>query len=612
MLILQHNKIPVQDLFLVEQTMLKVADRRVEYEYGLESTVLDKQRHTIYGTLLGCADRLGVFSTMLITPSEFLDFIIEVDHGYLSNPYHSFYHGADVAFMIYHVISSLEAERYLSRIDIVALYIAALCHDLGHPGFNNNFQVKQQTEVAKRYDNKSVLESYSSSLTLRILDKHRILRNIGRVTTGKTTEEHMRASIIKMILSTDMVFHYELQANLATLIEITAIRLHQRDMEATTDMPNTTTENHRLSASTDNSISSTGTAELSIPSPSSSIKSNTCTDSSSEHFVTDIFRGDKSPLPHFAKKYSYFSDTDCGDVYPFMLDDPLLDQQERQMMCQIILHAADISNPLRPWPVCRDWSSRVCQEFFRQGDEEKKHGLPFGDYIVGPYFDLFATMFPRADTLVQQLKQNRIEWQNMEEENAVKTTSTTAVKNADRVTSVSSAASSATNLSQQSAPAIPGDHGRQPSDMLPDRNILNPAGRRVSVAAGMVVIPDNIEESVVKATGKVKRRLLGPRSVSDTGKTLSKMKEFIKQHHHVSKNHNPSIHQLHHNHHENCSSSSSPLSTEENDKHQPSLSPSYLHRRKYESSHSRRSSSSEIDDTKLNCHQQRVASPDPT
>lgn len=485
-----------------------------------------------------------------------------------------------------------------------------------------------------------MLESYSSSLTLRILDKHRILRNVARATAGKTTEDNMRACIIKMILSTDMVFHYELQANLASLVEITAYRLHQRDMEATADMPaaTTTTDNHhhRSSASTDNSISSINTADLSlpsptaVPSPSSSTKSNGCTDSSSEYFVTDIFRGDKSPLPHFEKRYSYFSDTDCGDVYPLMLDDPLLDQQERQMMCQIILHAADISNPLRPWPVCRNWSTLVCQEFFRQGDEEKKHGLPvspnmdrdcvtqmmvgmqFGDYIVGPFFELFATLFPRADTLVQQLKQNRIEWQNMEDENGEKTTSTTATKNADhRTAKVSSAASSATSLSQHSAataPAgVPGEHGRQPSDMLPDRNILNPAGRRVSVAAGMVVIPDNIEESVVKTPAKVRRRLLGPRSVSDTGKTLSKMKEFIKQHHHHSKDHHPpSLNQQHHHHshQEDCNSSS--LSTKERkEKHHSIPSPSYLHRRLYKPSQSRRSSGSDIDSVCFDCHHQR-------
>lgn len=482
------------------------------------------------------------------------------------------------------------------------------------------------------------MESYSSSLTLKILDKHRILRNVGRATAGKTTEDNMRACIIKMILSTDMVFHYELQANLASLVEITACRLHQRDMEATADMLPITSDHHhhRLSASTDNSASSIATAEVTIPSPtapspSSSTKSNSCTDSSSEHFVTDIFRGDKSPLPHFEKRYSYFSDVDCGDVYPLMLDDPLLDQQERQMMCQIILHAADISNPLRPWPICCDWSTLVCQEFFRQGDEEKKRGLSvspnmdrdcvtqmmvgmqFGDYIVGPYFGLFAALLPRADTLVQQLKKNRIEWQNMDEENLEKTTSTTSGKNADRMSKVSSAASSTTNLSQQSAataPAISEEHGRQPPDMLPDRNILNPAGRRVSVAAGMVVIPDNLEESVVKSP-KVRRRLLGPRSVSDTGKTLSKMKEFIKQHH-LSIHHNPSLNHHHHHQHQETCPPSSPSTEEKNDR-DPLSSASYLHRRLYRPPQSRRSSSSEIETSiSFNCHQRRATPPDLT
>merc|ERR1711972_955977 len=44
----------------------------------------------------------------------------------------------------------------------------------------------------------------------------------------------------------------------------------------------------------------------------------------------------------------------------------------------LFLHLADISNPMKPFDICRAWSTRVLDEFFAQGDEEKRIGIPVG------------------------------------------------------------------------------------------------------------------------------------------------------------------------------------------------------------------------------------------
>lgn len=44
----------------------------------------------------------------------------------------------------------------------------------------------------------------------------------------------------------------------------------------------------------------------------------------------------------------------------------------RLFVLQIAMKCADISNPCRPWNVCRLWSHRASEEFFRQGDREKE------------------------------------------------------------------------------------------------------------------------------------------------------------------------------------------------------------------------------------------------
>ncbi|KAK9877819.1 hypothetical protein WA026_020054 [Henosepilachna vigintioctopunctata] len=61
------------------------------------------------------------------------------------------------------------------------------------------------------------------------------------------------------------------------------------------------------------------------------------------------------------------------------LDEDSLDitrSEDRQFILQIALKCADISNPTRPWDISHKWSLKVCEEFFRQGEYERKLDLP--------------------------------------------------------------------------------------------------------------------------------------------------------------------------------------------------------------------------------------------
>ena len=84
--------------------------------------------------------KLGVLSALDITPSTLLDFFIDVDTTYLNAPYHSFYHAVDIVTVLYYILTELEADQYLSNLDIAALLIAALCHDAGHVSIRNGSQ----------------------------------------------------------------------------------------------------------------------------------------------------------------------------------------------------------------------------------------------------------------------------------------------------------------------------------------------------------------------------------------------------------------------------------------------------------------------------------------
>ena len=58
------------------------------------------------------------------------------------------------------------------------------------------------------------------------------------------------------------------------------------------------------------------------------------------------------------------------------------DRKDVRLMLAMCLHSADVGNPAKPWKLSCEWSARVMDEFFRQGDTEMSRGLP-----VSPFMD---------------------------------------------------------------------------------------------------------------------------------------------------------------------------------------------------------------------------------
>ena len=67
--------------------------------------------------------------------------------------------------------------------------------------------------------------------------------------------------------------------------------------------------------------------------------------------------------------------------------------EHRHFVLQIALKCADISNPCRPWEVSRAWSLQVSEEFYRQGDLERRLGLP-----VTPLCDRYVSSVSKIQT----------------------------------------------------------------------------------------------------------------------------------------------------------------------------------------------------------------------
>lgn len=149
---------------------------------------------------------LGLFDT--IYSKCLSNFLSSVQKGYCKEPaYHNEIHGIDVCHTIFSFIyfsTDFTKKFKFSNIDILALITAGICHDIGHPGFNNNFHLNTLSSYAVSSNDKSVLESYHAKQATKILlkDENNIVQCL-----DKQDFLRFRKLFIQGILATDMTQH---------------------------------------------------------------------------------------------------------------------------------------------------------------------------------------------------------------------------------------------------------------------------------------------------------------------------------------------------------------------------------------------------------------------
>ena len=104
--------------------------------------------------------------------------------------------------------------------------------------------------------------------------------------------------------------------------------------------------------------------------------------------------------------------------------DPVTSFNLRQEFLNVLIHSADVSNPTKPLDIYKQWATRCVEEFFKQGDMEKRLGMPvsfncdrdtvslpqsqvgFIDAIVFPLFSVICEYFPGLKFTLENLGKN--------------------------------------------------------------------------------------------------------------------------------------------------------------------------------------------------------------
>lgn len=146
----------------------------------------------------------------LINKCKFRSFVEAIRLGYNKVHYHNEKHGADVyhtLFIIVNYSENFEKKMKFTRFETFTLLVAGLCHDLGHPGYNNNFHINSLSSFAVTYNDHSVLENYHASEAIKLLlnNDFNFLENL-----QKNDFKKFRKQFIECILATDMIYHTKL------------------------------------------------------------------------------------------------------------------------------------------------------------------------------------------------------------------------------------------------------------------------------------------------------------------------------------------------------------------------------------------------------------------
>ncbi|KAL1131147.1 hypothetical protein AAG570_012384 [Ranatra chinensis] len=139
-------------------------------------------------------------------------FTLTVKKNYRRVPYHNWTHGFSVANSMYSILKV--ARGSFSSNECLALYIAALCHDLDHRGKNNKFMLETESPLAAIYST-STMEHHHFNQTVTILQQHghNIFSQL-----GNNEYKQVLGYVKHCILATDLARFFPYKTRLQQLV----------------------------------------------------------------------------------------------------------------------------------------------------------------------------------------------------------------------------------------------------------------------------------------------------------------------------------------------------------------------------------------------------------
>lgn len=186
----------------VAKCLLNTVDRWAFNTFTLDTATCGHSLPYLMVHLLGKYDLLREFR---IEPIKLFRLLSLVEAGYhVSNPYHNSVHAADVTQAMHCFLSEKRIMQHLTPIEILSALLAAVTHDLDHPGVNQQFLIETKNHLAALYNKTSVLENHHWRCAVACLQESECLSQL-----DKDSWQKVVAAIKSLILATDITRQQE-------------------------------------------------------------------------------------------------------------------------------------------------------------------------------------------------------------------------------------------------------------------------------------------------------------------------------------------------------------------------------------------------------------------
>jgi hypothetical protein len=325
------------------------------------------------------------------------------------NYFHNFKHAWGVMHMCFHILKR-GGERYVDRLDVFTILIAALCHDARHPGNSNAFEMATESHVSKKFSKVNevcVLERLHAFVTASILMTEDDVGYNLLSTLGQSERERFVQQVDYIILGTDMGKH-------VTLVNEAKAFLSQGDFS----------EILPLNCNSNSSNVSADSQESSVrQSPRLRRNRKTPYASTDEH---DYELSQESKSPRSPRNPSLLVATHVATNF-------ITSNEARASFTRVLVHSADIGAQTQCRPVALKWVDRVYSEYRDQAERERNLGImtspflhdlkddakvystqySFINDVVEPIWAALTTLIPDLKFALDQLIDNKLHYKSL-------------------------------------------------------------------------------------------------------------------------------------------------------------------------------------------------------
>ncbi|KAJ3323585.1 cGMP-specific 3',5'-cyclic phosphodiesterase [Boothiomyces sp. JEL0866] len=220
--------------------------------------------------------------TFVIPDRKLVEYILTVRKNYRPVAYHNFTHAISVTHGLFILIVNGVLDDFFDRVEMFAMIVACINHDIDHRGMNNAFQQRAQSAFAHLYTS-STMERHHFNHSMTILNSGNdinVLSNLSKADYKKCLQ-----LIEYCILATDLSLYFE----------------RKKKMEA---------------------------------------------------IFSDGAKYDKTVLA------------------------------QKELLQSLLMTCSDLAAMYKPWETTKHTADAVYEEFFLQGDEEKRLGMPYSSELT--------------------------------------------------------------------------------------------------------------------------------------------------------------------------------------------------------------------------------------